>query len=254
MTLTQQQIIALAVEAGAIPASDGEYFPHELVICESMFETFAMAAYQRGVRDEREACAKVLDKMADDAVRELEYSGYAEWYREKAAEIRARAMPGTNTHLPEASPATKGRCNDERACEACYSGQGWCHQAAPVALSAEWTPCVKLPVTVHVREQRQGETHVSTREGITPILPSDLIMRGVMGEEYPIGRELFYQTYRLGESSAKQESLTCVAAEREACAITAWNHYMDECRRKNVHPADFGEWSAATAIRARSAE
>jgi hypothetical protein len=69
----------------------------------------------------------------------------------------------------------------------------------------EWRPCVKLPVTVHVREQRPGETHVSTREGITPIRSDDLIMRGVAGEEYPIGRELFERTYRLGEAQLKQE-------------------------------------------------
>jgi hypothetical protein len=30
-------------------------------------------------------------------------------------------------------------------------------------------------------------------------LPDDLIMRGVQGEEYPIGRELFNQTYRMLE-------------------------------------------------------
>ena len=28
--------------------------------------------------------------------------------------------------LPEASPETKGQCNDERACAPCYSGQGVC--------------------------------------------------------------------------------------------------------------------------------
>ena len=67
----------------------------------------------------------------------------------------------------------------------------------PVAIGPEWQPCVKLPITVHVREQRPGETHSSTREGLTPLLPDDLIMRGVQGEEYPIGRELFEQTYRL---------------------------------------------------------
>jgi hypothetical protein len=73
-------------------------------------------------------------------------------------------------------------------------------------LSTEWQPCVKLPITVHVREQRPGETHVSTREGITPIQPDDLIMRGVQGEEYPIGRELFNQTYRmLGGGNAQPE-------------------------------------------------
>ena len=62
-------------------------------------------------------------------------------------------------------------------------------------LGSEWVPCVKLPVIVHVRNQRGGENHISTREGITPVLPEDLIMRGVAGEEYPIGRELFERTY-----------------------------------------------------------
>jgi len=65
----------------------------------------------------------------------------------------------------------------------------------PVAIGEEWKPCVKLPIIVHVREQRKGETHVSTREGITPVKEDDLIMRGVAGEEYPIDRELFNRTY-----------------------------------------------------------
>jgi hypothetical protein len=70
----------------------------------------------------------------------------------------------------------------------------------PTVIGPEWQPCVKLPITVHVREQRPGETHSSTREGITPLRSDDLIMRGVQGEEYPIGRELFNQTYRMGEA------------------------------------------------------
>lgn len=70
----------------------------------------------------------------------------------------------------------------------------------PAAIGPEWQPCVKLPITVHVREQRPGETHSSTREGITPLRSDDLIMRGVQGEEYPIGRELFNQTYHMGET------------------------------------------------------
>jgi len=70
----------------------------------------------------------------------------------------------------------------------------------PVAIGEEWKPCVKLPVVVHVREQRKGETHVSTREGITPVKEDDLIMRGVAGEEYPIGRELFNRTYTFDTS------------------------------------------------------
>ena len=79
----------------------------------------------------------------------------------------------------------------------------------PVAIGGEWKPCVKLPIVVHVREQRKGETHVSTREGITPVKEDDLIMRGVAGEEYPIGRELFNRTYTFDTAPPKRD-LTCV--------------------------------------------
>lgn len=85
----------------------------------------------------------------------------------------------------------------------------------PVAIGPEWTPCVKLPITVHVREQRDGEQHVSTREGITPVKPDDLIMRGVAGEEYPIGRELFEKTYRIGDLAQPE---TARAAPRRMAA------------------------------------
>ena len=75
-----------------------------------------------------------------------------------------------------------------------------------VAIGTEWTPCVKLPIVVHVREQREGESHVSTREGITPVGHDDLIMRGVEGEEYPIGRALFDKTYTSPSTNTKSAS------------------------------------------------
>jgi hypothetical protein len=68
----------------------------------------------------------------------------------------------------------------------------------------DWTPCMKLPVVVYVRKQRLGESHVSTREGITPVKPDDLIMRGVSGEEYPIGRAIFEQTYSLNTTQPQR--------------------------------------------------
>ena len=74
-------------------------------------------------------------------------------------------------------------------------------EAQAANIGPDWRPCVKLPITVHVREQRPGERYVSTREGITPLKADDLIMRGVAGEEYPIGRELFARTYRMGEAT-----------------------------------------------------
>ena len=82
-----------------------------------------------------------------------------------------------------------------RAIAACREALAQKDEQEPVAIGTEWAPCVKLPIVVHVREQREGESHVSTREGITPVRHGDLIMRGVEGEEYPIGRALFDRTY-----------------------------------------------------------
>jgi hypothetical protein len=79
----------------------------------------------------------------------------------------------------------------------------------------EWTPCMKLPVVVHVRQQRPDEAHVSTREGITPVKPDDLIMRGVSGEEYPIGRAIFEQTYSLNTTRWDSPTL-------QAPALAGW--------------------------------
>jgi hypothetical protein len=82
-------------------------------------------------------------------------------------------------------------------------------------LGGEWVPCVKLPVIVHVRNQRDDENHISTREGITPVLPEDLIMRGVAGEEYPIGRELFERTYTFDTAPPKREWVGYTNEDRE---------------------------------------
>ena len=60
----------------------------------------------------------------------------------------------------------------------------------------DWKPCIKKPVIVHYREIHPGETVVSTREGITPVLETDLLMMGVEGEVYPISRDIFEKTYR----------------------------------------------------------
>lgn len=107
-------------------------------------------------------------------------------------------------------------------------------QAEPVAAQAlEWTPCVKLPVTVHVRQQRPGETHVSTREGITPVKPDDLIMRGVSGEEYPIGREIFERTYLLGDANSKAspvqaEPVAWMVYTADGPSFRTWHREVEE--------------------------
>jgi hypothetical protein len=105
----------------------------------------------------------------------------------------------------------------------------------PTVIGPEWQPCVKLPITVHVREQRPGETHSSTREGITPLRSDDLIMRGVQGEEYPIGRELFNQTYRMGAALAQPEPVDLLARI---------DTLLDGIDRDECHP-DGGWWQTS---------
>lgn len=51
---------------------------------------FAALAYVAGQSAEREACAKLLDQMADEAEQDCEPSSLVAYYREKAAAIRAR--------------------------------------------------------------------------------------------------------------------------------------------------------------------
>ena len=100
----------------------------------------------------------------------------------------------------------------------------------PVAIGSEWKPCMKLPVVVHVREQREGESHVSTREGITPVRPDDLIMRGIAGEEYPIGRELFNRTYTFDTAApVRTKDLTDEEIE-DAVGWTMTEQSILDCR------------------------
>lgn len=45
-----------------------------------------------------------------------------------------------------------------------------------------------------------------------------------------------------------------VAQERERCAVAAWNHYMDICKRRGLPAAMCDEWCAAGAIRQQPPE
>jgi len=38
-------------------------------------------------------------------------------------------------------------------------------------------------------------------------------------------------------------------AERERCAVVAWAHYMDTCKKKSIAPAIYEEWLCAETIR-----
>lgn len=69
-----------------------------------------------------------------------------------------------------------------------------------------WKPCRKKPIVVHVREAAADEGEkLFTREGLTLARPDDLVMRGVEGEIYPIGREIFERTYDLIPAGSENE-------------------------------------------------
>lgn len=119
-------------------------------------------------------------------------------------------------------------------------------ETAEPVIGPEWTPCVKLPITVHVREQRPGEQHISTREGITPVKPDDLIMRGVAGEEYPIGRELFEKTYCIGAHPPRDEWREASEPPEDDRSVLVWmpgklgGLAIGRCSRGNWSPYYLG--------------
>lgn len=62
----------------------------------------------------------------------------------------------------------------------------------------DWKKCRKKPVTVEVREVNGLSEMISTREGkLMAFHDTDLIMRGVRGELYPIKKDIFNETYEM---------------------------------------------------------
>ena len=179
-----KDILELAREAGLLSEDEAWVSLHQ----EAM-ERFAELLEAKVRADER--------KVLEQALEALEV--LTDNYDDNAVGIEIDAIIALRKRLARPDPLQ--RLTDvQQEIEAALAPE-----QKPVDIGTEWTSCVKLPVTVHVRQQRPGETHVSTREGITPVKPDDLIMRGVSGEEYPIGREIFERTYQLGEAQTKPE-------------------------------------------------
>lgn len=94
---TRDQLIAgWALECGLIDERDVDngivdaLFDDLWRFAEIDLRRFAELAYAAGQTAEREACAKVLDQMAEEAEQDCEPSSLVAYYREKAAAIRAR--------------------------------------------------------------------------------------------------------------------------------------------------------------------
>ena len=84
----QNKAAAMAMIEKPIEMIKAIMLKHEIAVVEVMRELHE--SREAAVRAENEACAKVLDEMADQMVADMEPSTAIAWVRSKAAEIRAR--------------------------------------------------------------------------------------------------------------------------------------------------------------------
>ena len=62
----------------------------------------------------------------------------------------------------------------------------------------KWRKARKKPVVIEFREVEGEKEIVSTREGaLVAVKGRDYVIRGVRGEEYPILKEIFRETYEV---------------------------------------------------------
>ena len=62
-------------------------------------------------------------------------------------------------------------------------------------LKKDWKHYKKKPVIIKATELEEKEVWIQTREGILKAYKGDFIIKGVKGEIYPCGREIFFETY-----------------------------------------------------------
>ena len=186
--LSQNEIIRMARETGLVTETHGKDWIDAGFPDDCLFDFAALVweeGYRQGIEDERTSEANI---------------GIC-GFNAKIEPNRQNPYKTAPQPISQEQTQPDSNCREDDGCptELAVLQRFWREQQPvsqePVAIGTEWKPCVKLPIVVHVRDQREGESHVSTREGITPVRPDDLIMRGVAGEEYPIGRELFNKTY-----------------------------------------------------------
>ena len=84
----QNKAAAMAMIETPIAMIKSIMLKHELAVIEVMRELHE--AKEVAVRVEREACAKVLDEMANQMAADMEPSTAINWVRNRAAAIRAR--------------------------------------------------------------------------------------------------------------------------------------------------------------------
>jgi hypothetical protein len=76
----------------AVAAERERLLSTEIHSCHADCQRFACVQTRKAVEAEREACAKVLDEMADQMAADMEPSTAIAWVRNRAAHIRARGQ------------------------------------------------------------------------------------------------------------------------------------------------------------------
>lgn len=61
----------------------------------------------------------------------------------------------------------------------------------------DWFDVRKQPVEVKARGPVDEREKIATREGVVVAYPGDYVIRGVEGEVYPIGADIFEETYEV---------------------------------------------------------
>ena len=66
----------------------------------------------------------------------------------------------------------------------------------------EWKKCRKKPIVVEFREVQGEKETIKTREGtLTAHRYKDFVIRGLRGEIYPIGKDIFHKSYDVLEEA-----------------------------------------------------
>lgn len=81
-----------------------------------------------------------------------------------------------------------------------------------------------------------------------PVRPTAWMVRQGSRTYYVSDAEFVRSSYDTG-SFTPLYGPEAQAAERERCAVTAWNHYMDTCRKTGRAPTMWHEWCASDSIR-----
>jgi len=62
-------------------------------------------------------------------------------------------------------------------------------------LKEDWAYYKKKPIVVKATEVVEDKIEIETREGVVKAYKGDFIIKGIAGEIYPCGRQIFFDTY-----------------------------------------------------------